>query len=188
MISPIRQIRNGIWVEARVRAGSFSAATVMAKPIPQGCHTITRRLVVKGAAEAIGFHEESFGAEEISRMPMPGRDVRMTLGHAALRIGDSSLYLADEFPEHGAVGPNGHSRVTIHRFVADADAAFDRAVAAGATVTMPLADMSRGDRHGKVVDPFGHHWSIATREEDLTPEEMHQRMMAGFGGSSRDPA
>ena len=107
----------------------------------------------------------------------------MKLGHAELQIGDSRLFLADEFPEHGAVGPNGSSPVALHLYVTDADAAFDRAVEAGATATMPLADMFWGDRYGKLVDPFGHHWSIAEHLEDLTPEQMQERMAAAMSGA-----
>ena len=115
-------------------------------------------------------------------MPFPGPDGQVKLGHAELQIGDSRLFLADEFPQQGGTGPSGSSPVTIHLYVTDADAVFDRAVEAGATVHMPPADMFWGDRYGKVVDPFGHHWSIATHLEDLTPEQMQQRMAAAFGG------
>jgi PhnB protein len=153
----------------------------MAHPIPNGRHTITPHLVIKGASEAIEFYKRAFGAEELYRMPFPGPDGRVTLGHAELQIGDSRLFLADEFPEHGSTGPNGSSPVTIHLYVTDADAAFTRAVEAGATVKMPLADMFWGDRYGKVVDPFGHHWSIAAHVEDLTPEQMREKMAASTG-------
>jgi uncharacterized glyoxalase superfamily protein PhnB len=153
----------------------------MAKPIPEGYRTITPHLVIKGAAEAIEFYKRAFGAEELSRMPMPGTDGEVRLGHAELQIGDSKLFLADECPEYGSTGPNGSSPVSIHLYVTDADAVFDQAVAAGATVSMPLADMFWGDRFGKLVDPFGHHWSIATHLEDPTPEQMKERMAAAFG-------
>src|SRR3954451_21100478 len=159
----------------------------MAHPIPDGQHTITPHLVVKGASEAVEFYKRAFGAEELYRMPFPGPDGRMKLGHAELQIGDSRLYLADECPEHGSKGPNGSSPVTIHLYVTDADAAFGRAVKAGATVSMPLADMFWGDRYGKVVDPFGHHWSIAAHLEDLTPEQMQERMAAAHGGAPCGP-
>src|SRR5262249_2843512 len=109
----------------------------MAKPIPDGNHTITPHLVIKGAAEAIDFYKRAFGAEEIYRMPFPGPDGTTKLGHAELRIGDSKLYLADEFREQGVTGPNGHSPVTIHLQVPDVDAVWARAVEAGASVTMP---------------------------------------------------
>ena len=103
-------------------------------------------------------------------------DGQVKLGHAELQVGDSRVFLADEFPEYGSVGPQGSSPVTLHMYVPDADAAFAQAVEAGATVAMPLFDMFWGDRYGKVVDPFGHHWSIATHLEDLTPEQMKARM------------
>ena len=147
-----------------------------------GPHTITPHLVIDGASEAIEFYRKAFGAEEVCRVPFPGRDGTTKLGHAALRIGDSWLFLADEFPDHGSVGPSGgRSPVTIHMYVSDADAAFARAVEAGATVAMPLADMFWGDRFGKLIDPFGHHWSIAEHLEDLTPEQVEERM-AAFAG------
>jgi PhnB protein len=154
----------------------------MAHPIPAGHHAITPHLVIKNAAEAIEFYKRAFGAEELSRMPFPAGDGGMKIGHAELKIGDSRLFLADEFPDHGAVGPSGNSPVTIHLYVTDADATFARAVEAGATVSMPLADMFWGDRYGKLVDPFGHHWSIAEHVEDLTPEQMQERMAAAMSG------
>jgi PhnB protein len=156
----------------------------MAHPIPDGLHAITPHLVVKGASEAIEFYKQAFGAEEIYRMPFPGPNGQVKLGHAELQIGDSRLFLADEFPQQGANAPNGSSPVSIHLFVTDADAVFGRAVESGATVSMPLANMFWGDRFGKLVDPFGHHWSIATHLEDLTPEQMQERMAAAFGGPS----
>ena len=155
----------------------------MVKPIPSGHHTLTPHLITKGATEAIEFYKRAFGAEELHRMPFPGPDGTVRIGHACLQIGDSRLFLADEFPEQGAVGPGGSSPVTIHVYVADADATFEQAVEAGAEVTMPLADMFWGDRYGKLVDPFGHHWSIAQHIEDLTPEQMQERMSAAMTGA-----
>jgi uncharacterized glyoxalase superfamily protein PhnB len=156
----------------------------MANPIPAGQHAITPHLVVKGAAEAIDFYTRAFGAEEVCRVPMPGPDGAVRLCHAALRIGDSKIFLADEFPEQGGLGPTGPSPVTIHLYVTDADATFDAAVDAGATVRMPLANMFWGDRYGLLVDPFGHSWSIAEHLEDLTPEQMQDRMSSAFSGAS----
>jgi uncharacterized glyoxalase superfamily protein PhnB len=154
----------------------------MAHPIPRGFHTITPSLAIKGAAEAIEFYKRAFGAEEIFRMPWPAPDGTVKVGHAELRIGDSVLFLADEAPEYGAAGPTeGRSPVSIHLYVTDVDAAFARAVAAGATVAMPLADQFWGDRFGKLVDPFGHHWSMAEHIEDPTPEQMQERMAAMAG-------
>lgn len=152
----------------------------MAHPIPAGHHAITPHLVVKGAAEAIDFYKRAFGAEELGRMPMADSNGQAKIGHAALQIGDSKLFVVDEFPDFGSFGPSGSSPVTIHLYVTDADAAFARAVEAGATVTMPLADQFWGDRYGKLVDPFGHHWSIAEHLEDLTPAQMQERMAQAF--------
>jgi PhnB protein len=150
----------------------------MPHPIPAGHHAITPGLVIKGADEAIEFYKRAFGARELSRMPFPGKNGQAKLGHAELQIGDSRLFLSDEFPERGVVGPGSGSPVTLHLYVTDANAAFARAVEAGAKVTMPLADMFWGDRFGKLVDPYGHHWSIAEHLEDLTPQQMQQRMAA----------
>ena len=151
----------------------------MGHPIPPGFHSITPSLVVHGAAEAINFYKQAFGAVELNRMAVPGSDGSEKLGHAELQIGDLRLFVGDEFPDHHCLGPAGAtSPVTIHLYVTDADAAFEQAVAAGATVHMPLADMFWGDRYGKVIDPFGHHWSIAERLEDPTPDEMMARMAA----------
>ncbi|RMF77856.1 MAG: VOC family protein [Planctomycetota bacterium] len=150
-------------------------------PIPEGHHTLTPHLTVKNAAEAIEFYKKAFSAEEVMRIPGPdGR----TIMHAELRIGDSMVYLANEFPEHGCVGPAslGGSPVTLHLYVPDIDGAFDQAVKAGAQVRMPVADMFWGDRYGQVVDPFGHVWSIATHKEDLTPEQCAQRAAAAMSG------
>jgi PhnB protein len=150
----------------------------MPHPIPAGHHTLTPHLVIKGASEAIAFYKEAFGAEELHRMLFPGPDGTSKIGHAALQIGDSKLFLAEEFPEHGGFGPGASSPVTIHLYVANADATFARAVEAGAKVTMPLANMFWGDRYGKLIDPFGHHWSIAQHIEDPTPEQMQERIAA----------
>ena len=123
--------------------------------------------------EAIEFYKKAFGAEVKGVMPGPGGKVM----HAEIRIGDSTIMLNDEFPEMGAKSPAsiGGSAVTLHVYVPDCDALWNRAVAAGATVTMPLADMFWGDRYGTLTDPYGHKWSIATHKEDLTPEEMGKR-------------
>jgi len=158
----------------------------MAHPIPAGHHTITPHLIIKGASEAIEFYKRAFGAQELSRMPMPGADGQMKIGHADLQIGDSRLFLADEFPEYGGVGPAGSSPVTIHLYVTDADATFASAVEAGATVSMALSNTFWGDRYGKLVDPFGHHWSISEHLEDLTPEQMQERMAGAMAGAPCD--
>ena len=151
----------------------------MAHPIPHGFRWITPSLVINGAAEAIDFHKKAFGAEELSRMRVPCPDGSVKLGHAELRIGDSRLFLGDELPDHGSVGPAGVTLpVVIHLYVTDADATFTQAVEAGAAVSMPPADMFWGDRYGKLIDPFGHHWAIAEHLEDLTPDQMMAGMAA----------
>lgn len=153
------------------------------KPIPDGYRTITPHLVIDGAAKAIEFYKKAFGAEEIRRSAGPGGKIM----HAALKIGDSMLMIADDFPEwRGGKAHNpkalGGSGVTIHLYVHDVDAAMDRAVKAGATVEMPAADMFWGDRYGHIHDPFGHSWSIATHVKDMTPAEMQGAMAKMFGG------
>jgi uncharacterized glyoxalase superfamily protein PhnB len=144
------------------------------KPIPEGLHTLTPYLVVRGAAEAIAFYKKAFGAAELSRMPMSDGKL---IGHAHLKIGDSNLFLSDEMPGMGgkAPPPGGGGPVGLHLYVEDVDAAFQRAVAAGCTAKMPPMDMFWGDRFAKLTDPFGHDWSMATHKEDLSPEEMKKR-------------
>jgi uncharacterized glyoxalase superfamily protein PhnB len=146
----------------------------MSKPIPQGMHSVTPHLICAGAADAIEFYKKAFGAVEAGRLPGPNGK----LMHAAVRIGDSTVMLVDEMPEWGALGPKSlkGSPVTIHLYVDDADAFVARAVKSGAKVTMPVADMFWGDRYGKLEDPFGHHWSVATHMRDVSPEEMQQAM------------
>lgn len=143
------------------------------KPIPEGYHTITPHLVIRGATRAIDFYRAAFGAEELFRMPGP--DGRIM--HAELRIGDSRVMLSDEDPAGGAKAPDalGGTTGALLLYVADVDTWVDRAVKAGAKVTAPVADMFWGDRYGRIQDPFGHSWALATHKEDLTPEEMRQR-------------
>lgn len=144
----------------------------MSKP---NFHTVTPHLIIKDAAKAIDFYKKAFGAEELVRMPMPdGR-----LMHGCIQIGDSPIMLCDEFPEHGCgKSPQslGEAHATMHINVEDVDAAFKKAVDAGATVVMPPQDMFWGARYGIVKDPFGQPWSIATQKEDLTPEQIKERM------------
>lgn len=143
-----------------------------AKPIPDGFRTVTPHFVVKGAGKAIEFYKKAFGAEEIMRMPGPDGQSVM---HAEIKIGDSVLMIADEWPEcpDSARSPLsiGGTTVALHLYVKDVDAAYKKAVAAGAKESMPPADMFWGDRYGKVTDPFGHQWSLATHTRDITPEE-----------------
>jgi PhnB protein len=144
------------------------------KPIPDGMHSVTPMLVCAGASDAIEFYKRAFDAVEISRLPGP----QGKLMHAAIRIGDSVVMLNDEFPDFGSVGPKAlkGTPVVIHLYVEDADAFAARAVAAGATITMPVADMFWGDRYGQIEDPFGHRWSIGTHIRDVTRDEMRQAM------------
>ncbi|CAN7670603.1 VOC family protein [Duganella sp. Dugasp56] len=148
--------------------------TAKVDAIPEGMHSVTPHLVCEGAADAIEFYKKAFNAVETARMPGPNNK----LMHAAVKIGDSIVMLADDFPDYGGLGPKAlkGSPVTLHLYVKDADAIFAQAVAAGATVKMPIADMFWGDRYGQVTDPFGHHWSIATHIKDMTPEEMNEAM------------
>jgi uncharacterized glyoxalase superfamily protein PhnB len=149
------------------------------KPIPDGMHTVTPHLVCNGAASAIEFYKKAFSAVELARLPGPGGK----LMHAMIRIGDSAVMLVDEFPDQGGLGPKSlkGSPVTIHLYVEDVDATVKRAVAAGARITMPVEDMFWGDRYGRIEDPFGHHWSIATHIRDVSLEEAQAAMRESSG-------
>lgn len=141
------------------------------KPIPEGFHTLTPYLIVRDADKAIEFYKKAFGAEEIHRMPGP--DGKSVL-HAELRVGDSPLMLTEENPQWNAQSPltlNGTTQ-SVHIYVQDVDEAFQQAIAAGATEKAPIMDMFWGDRYGKLTDPFGHEWGIATHKQDLTPHEI----------------
>jgi PhnB protein len=144
------------------------------KPIPDGMHAVTPHIVCAGAASAIEFYKKAFGAVESGRLPGPDGK----LVHAAIRIGDSAVMMMDEMPEWGVLGPKAlkGSPVTIHLYVDDADAFVERAVKAGAKVTMPVEDQFWGDRYGKIEDPFGHHWSVGTHVRDVSPDEMKKAM------------
>lgn len=147
--------------------------------VPQGFHTVTAHLVVHGASEAIAFYKKAFGARELSRSPGPDGK---SLMHAEIQIGDSRIFLNDEFPTMGAVGPqalNG-TPVTLHLYVEDADKLFQQAVQYGAKVGMPICDQFWGDRYGIVIDPFGHRWSIASHIKDMMPEEIQKAAAAAF--------
>ncbi|MBA2593121.1 MAG: VOC family protein [Pseudomonadota bacterium] len=142
------------------------------KPVPDWMHTVTPHLICAGAADAVEFYKKAFGAEELLRLP--GSEGKLL--HACIRIGDSALMLADEFPEWGSVGPKSleGSPVTIHLQVEDVDGFVARAVAAGAKLTMPVDAMFWGDRYGRLEDPFGHHWAVATHIRDVSPEELRE--------------
>jgi PhnB protein len=145
------------------------------KRVPAGMHTVTPHLVVRGAAEMIEFYKKAFNAKELRRSVGPdGKSIM----HADIQIGDSRIFLNDEFPEMGARSPlstNG-TPVTIHLYVEDADSLYNQAVSAGAKVLMPLADQFWGDRYGLVTDPSGHSWAIASHVRDVTPEETKAAM------------
>lgn len=151
------------------------------KPIPEGFGAVTPHLNVKGASEAIEFYKSAFGAEEMSRMPMP--DDPNTLMHAEIRIGGAPVMLVDYSEEWGNKDPLtlGGAAVSIHLYVDDCDAAFSRAVAAGCSSRMEPNDAFWGDRFASVSDPFGHNWTIATHMSDPTPDEMAEAARKIFG-------
>ncbi len=137
-------------------------------------HTITPHLTVRGVNDAVKFYEKAFGAAELYRNVAPdGKSVM----HVELLLGDSRFFLHDEFPDHGQLSPLGGqpTRVVLHLYVEDVDQLYQMAVEAGVTVLMPLQDCFWGDRYAIVVDPFGHRWSMATRLEDLSPQQLKQR-------------
>jgi PhnB protein len=146
------------------------------KPIPDGYHTATPYLIVKDATRAIDFYKRAFGATESVRMPGPNGKIM----HAEIKIGDSPIMLADEFPEMDAISPQtlGGSPSSLMLYVEDVDALSRQAIAAGATVLRPVQNQFYGDRSCNVVDPFGHRWTLATHVEDVAPEEMRKRMEA----------
>jgi len=146
----------------------------MVQPIPAGYHNITPYLMVRNAAAAIDFYKKAFNAVELMRFPGPGGKIM----HAEVKIGDSPVMLADEMPEEGHVGPQtlGGVGVSMMLYVEDVDTRFAQAIAAGATIKRPVQDQFYGDRTGTLVDPFGHVWSIGTHKEDVSMEQMQQRM------------
>ena len=154
----------------------------MVSPIPAGYHSVTPYLMVRNAVGAIAFYREAFGAEELMRFEgPPGR-----IAHAEVKIGDSHVMLADEHPDEGFVGPQtlGGAGASLMLYVEDVDKTFARAVAAGATVRRPVADQFYGDRVGTLTDPFGHVWTVATHQEDVSVEEAKRRMEAMMKGGS----
>jgi PhnB protein len=148
------------------------------KPIPDGYHSVTPYLSIKGAAKAIEFYKQAFGAREIARMPDPNGQI----AHAEIQIGNSRIMLSDEFPDMGFKSPAtlGGSPVMIHIYTEDVDAMVNSAVAAGAKLTRPVADQFYGDRSGGLTDPFGHSWYIATHKEDISEDEMARRAAAAM--------
>jgi PhnB protein len=173
-------------MKVKVKAKKAKSAASMSKSgVPAGFSTVTPHLVVRDAAQAIEFYKKAFGAKETVRMDGPGGKI----GHAEIKIGDSHLFLADEMPEWGSKSPLmiGGTGTTIHLYVEDADAVFNRAVAAGAQIKMPLADQFWGDRYGKLMDPYGHEWSVATHLEDLSPAEMKKRLEVAMAQMAQGP-
>ena len=148
---------------------------------PAGYHTLTPYLVVKDGARALDFYKKAFGATVIVRMDGPGGKI----GHAELKLGDSIFMLSDEMMGNRSPESFGGSPVGIFMYVDDVDAAFKQAVDAGASTEMPPADMFWGDRYGRLTDPFGHKWSLATHIEDVAPEEMKKRMEAATAQMSQ---
>jgi PhnB protein len=151
--------------------------------VPEGTHTITAHLSVREATKAIEFYQKALGAHLISVHKTPDGKVL----HASLKIGDSTLMLADEFPGMGtpAAQTLGGSPVVLNVYVEDVDALWKRAVDAGAKITMPLANQFWGDRYGQIVDPFGHTWALLSHVEDVAPEEMQRRSNAIFADMSK---
>ena len=152
------------------------------KTIPDGYHSVTPYLIISGAAEAIDYYKKAFGATELMRIPAPGGKI----GHAEIKIGDSPIMLADEFPEMGYKSPQtlGGSPVSIMIYVEDVDTVFDQAVAAGGKAQRPVKDQFYGDRSGTLEDPFGHVWHVATHKEDVSAEEMERRAKAASAAAS----
>ena len=154
------------------------------KPIPEGYHSVTPYLIIDGAAEAIRFYERAFGATEVLRMPMGDR-----VAHAEIKIGDSHVMLADEWPDMGHLGPKSRGGPTssLMVYVEDVDTAFKQALDAGGKQDRPVEDQFWGDRMGTLTDPFGHQWTLATHIREVSPEEM-QRKMAEMAESQKQPA
>jgi PhnB protein len=148
--------------------------------VAPGHPVLSPHLVVKGGAAAIAFYVRALGAREVYRLEMPDGRV----GHAELRLGEGVLMLSDEFPEDGIRAPGGGSRppITLHLYVEDVDATVARALGAGARLERPVKDEFYGDRAGQVTDPFGHRWHLATRIEEVSPDEMRRRLAAGAAG------
>lgn len=146
------------------------------QPIPPGYHTATPYLIVQGGAQALDYYKRAFNATELMRMADPSGKI----GHAEIRIGNSNIMLADEFPEMGFRSPVAldGTAVSIMLYVEDVDALFSQAVAAGGKEMRPIKDQFYGDRSGTLTDPFGHVWTISTHKEDLTPEEIGRRAEA----------
>jgi len=157
----------------------------MVKPIPDGYHSVTPYLVVDDAKAAIDFYIRAFGATEKFRLPMGDR-----IGHAEIKIGDSHVMLADEFPDMGHRGPKalGGTPVSLMLYVEDVDYTFRQAIEAGATEKRPVENQFWGDRMGTLTDPFGHMWSLATTVEEVAPDELQRRMEQFSKQKQSEPA
>ena len=151
------------------------------KPIPAGYHSVTPYLILDRAADGIEYYKKAFGATELFRMDHEGK-----VGHAELKIGDSPIMVADEYPQMGYRSPKalGGTPVSIMIYVEDVDTVYKRAIDAGGKEVKPLQDQFYGDRSGTLTDPFGHVWTIATHKEDVSMEEMNRRMAAAHGAGA----
>ena len=156
----------------------------MPSGVREGYQTVTAALTVRNGADAIEFYKKAFGAEEIMRVPGPDGK---SLMHAEIRVGNSRIMLGDESPAMGCLAPVtlGGPGGSLYVYVPDVDAAFKRAVAAGAKALMPVTDMFYGDRFGQVEDPSGHRWGLATHVEDVAPEEMMRRQREFFASMAK---
>ena len=152
------------------------------KPIPDGYHSVTPYLALKNADAAIKFYKQAFGAKETMRLPAPDGGV----AHAEISIGDSRIMMSDEMPAYGNKSAEtlGGSPISLAVYVEDVDSAFDQAVKAGATVKRPVEDQFYGDRVGTLIDPFGYQWSLMTHKEDVSSEEMQNRMKKMFAAAT----
>ena len=156
---------------------------MLAKPIPEGFHSVTPSLVVSNAKEALTFYKKAFDAKEIYQFPTPDGKIL----HSMIQIGDSFVMLSDEFPSMGMRSPLtiGGTPITLHIYVEDADKIFNQAVSVGAVVTMPMMNVFWGDRYGIVMDPYGHSWGIATHKIDMTPEGLRKAGEEYFSSFSK---
>jgi PhnB protein len=170
---------------AMAKAEKKKAAKPKVSTIPKGYHSVTPVLIIKGAEQAIEFYKKAFGAKELDRAYIPGSNIIL---HAEMQIGDSRIMLNDEFPEMNCKSPQsvGGASTALYVYVKDVEKIFSKALAAGATVTMPVMDAFWGDRTGQLIDPYGHVWSFATRKRNLSPKEMqraqeewHSKMTTG---------
>lgn len=166
-------------VKPAVKKSASKPKPKTVKAIPDGMTAITPHLICAGAAAAIEFYKKAFGAVSEGAMSSPNGKIM----HAQIRIGGASVMLVDEMPEWGALSPKAlkGSPVTIHLYVPDVDATVAKAVAAGAKITMPVDDMFWGDRYGKIEDPFGHIWSVATHKRELTSAQIQKGMTEACG-------